>query len=68
MEFRLVTTLLTTKTIGTDRYLAEMVARATERAIFTDAVSITVKSADGAVQKYQVLEGRTLVKKGRKGR
>jgi transcriptional regulator with XRE-family HTH domain len=40
------------------RTLAEMVARATERAITTSAVSITVKSADGAVQKYQVLEGR----------
>ena len=35
--------------------LAEMVARATERAITAGAVSITVKSEDGAVQKFQVL-------------
>jgi transcriptional regulator with XRE-family HTH domain len=46
--------------------LAEMVARATERAISTGAVSITVKSEDGAVQKFQVLEGQKLVKKRRR--
>ncbi len=43
--------------------LAEMAARATERAISRAAVSITVKSADGAVQKYQVLEGQKSVKR-----
>jgi transcriptional regulator with XRE-family HTH domain len=35
--------------------LAELVSRATEYAIATSAVSITVKSNDGAVQKFQVL-------------
>jgi transcriptional regulator with XRE-family HTH domain len=46
--------------------LAEMVARATERAISSGAVSITVKSADGAVQKFQVLEGQKSAKQRRK--
>jgi len=43
--------------------LAEMVARATERAISTTAVSITVKSESGAVQKFQILSGQNSVKR-----
>ncbi len=35
--------------------LAELVSKATERAITTDAQSITVKSASGAIQKFQLL-------------
>jgi transcriptional regulator with XRE-family HTH domain len=46
--------------------LAEMVAKATEQAITTEATSITVKSADGAVQKFQVLPGQKSGKKGRR--
>jgi transcriptional regulator with XRE-family HTH domain len=38
--------------------LGELVSKATERAITTGAVSITVKSEDGAVQKFQVLHGQ----------
>jgi hypothetical protein len=46
--------------------LAEMVARAAERAISTGATAITVKGGDGAVQKYQVLEGQKSAKQRRK--
>jgi transcriptional regulator with XRE-family HTH domain len=46
--------------------LAAMVARATERAISSGAVSITVKSVDGTVQKFQVLEGQKSAKQRRK--
>jgi hypothetical protein len=43
-----------------------MVARAAERAISTGATAITVKGGDGAVQKYQVLEGQKSAKQRRK--
>jgi transcriptional regulator with XRE-family HTH domain len=44
--------------------LAELVSKATERAITTDAESITVKSSSGAIQKFQLL---WKAKKGKKG-
>ena len=43
--------------------LAELVARATQHAISTGAVSVIVKSKDGAVQKFQLLEGQKSVKR-----
>jgi transcriptional regulator with XRE-family HTH domain len=43
--------------------LAEMVARTAERAISTGAVAITVKSEDGAVQKFQLLSGQKSIKR-----
>jgi transcriptional regulator with XRE-family HTH domain len=47
--------------------LAELISRSNEYAISTLAVSITVRSADGSVQRFQVLEGRQKsVKKGKR--
>ena len=48
--------------------LAEFVARATQHAITTGAVSITVKAQDGAVQKFQLLEGQKQSKERRRSK